>query len=218
MVAIKAYIVLCERIDEIETVQWKLSEMINTLSDETKDALSTLQGDRGKKAKMLKPKRYEWVRDAKELENFLFDIEQYFRALQTELNEDKVAMAAMYLERDAKIWSEALDEDGVTVTKVQDVTSAMLANPQVREVNRDCLLRTHHNPEQLSHGALNLKLQYLVFTAMNLIGAFDNFITPRKAKRYGLKVEKNFRQMEAINSPTLAIMGNSKDVKVKIGS
>ena len=40
------------------------------------------------------------ARDAKELENFLFDIEQYFRAMHTDLEKDKVAM---YLARDAKL-------------------------------------------------------------------------------------------------------------------
>ncbi|EOY08508.1 Uncharacterized protein TCM_022987 [Theobroma cacao] len=102
--------------------------MINTLSDETNDALSTLQyeirelktqvnllvitvgnasgrsRDRGEMAKVSKPKRYEGVRNAKELENFLFDMEQYFRAVCTESEEDKMAMASMYLTRDAKLW------------------------------------------------------------------------------------------------------------------
>ena len=39
--------------------------------------------DRGKRAKVLEPRRYEGARDAKELENFLFDMEQYFRAMRT---------------------------------------------------------------------------------------------------------------------------------------
>ena len=38
------------------------------------------------------------------LENFLFDMEQYFRAVRTDSEEDKVAMAAMYLAGDAKLW------------------------------------------------------------------------------------------------------------------
>ena len=60
--------------------------------------------NRGKRAKVPESKRYEGARDAKELENFLFDIEQYFRAVQTNSEEDKVAMAAMYLAGDAKLW------------------------------------------------------------------------------------------------------------------
>ena len=60
--------------------------------------------DRGKRAKVLEPKRCEGARDAKEIENFMFDMEQYFWAVRTDSEEDKVAMAAMYLVGDAKLW------------------------------------------------------------------------------------------------------------------
>ena len=62
---------------------------------------------------MPEPKRYEGARDAKELENFLFDMEQYFRAERTDSKEDKVAMAAMYLAGDAKLWwrSKFVDDE-----------------------------------------------------------------------------------------------------------
>ncbi|WRX12417.1 Aspartic peptidase [Theobroma cacao] len=43
-------------------------------------------------------------------------------------------------------------------------------------------------------------------------------ITLREAKRCGLKVEKDFGQMKAVNFPASTIMGNAKDIKVKIGS
>ncbi|WRX12156.1 hypothetical protein QQP08_004643 [Theobroma cacao] len=46
----------------------------------------------------------------------------------------------------------------------------------------------------------------------------DTFITPGEAKRYNLKVEKDFGQMKAVNLPTSAIIGNSKNIQVKIGS
>ena len=57
-----------------------------------------------KKAKVPELRHYEGARDAKELKNFLFDIEQYFWAVHTDSEEDKVAMAAMYLAGDAKLW------------------------------------------------------------------------------------------------------------------
>ena len=60
--------------------------------------------DKGKRAKVSEPRCYERARDAKELENFLFDIEQYFRVMHTDSKEDKVAMAAMCLVGDAKLW------------------------------------------------------------------------------------------------------------------
>ncbi|KAK3000740.1 hypothetical protein RJ639_022524 [Escallonia herrerae] len=50
------------------------------------------------------PKSYGGARDAKELENFLFDVEQYFRAIRVDSEATKVSMAAMYLVGDAKLW------------------------------------------------------------------------------------------------------------------
>ncbi|KAK3014253.1 hypothetical protein RJ639_008469 [Escallonia herrerae] len=49
------------------------------------------------------PKSYGGARDTKELENFLFDVEQYFRAIRVDSEATKVSMAAMYLVGDAKL-------------------------------------------------------------------------------------------------------------------
>lgn len=46
---------------------------------------------------------YGGVRDAKELENFLFDMELYFRAVKPDSDETKVLMATMYLSGDANL-------------------------------------------------------------------------------------------------------------------
>ncbi|KAK2992372.1 hypothetical protein RJ640_018291 [Escallonia rubra] len=54
--------------------------------------------------RVLEPKSYGGARDAKELENFLFDVEQYFRAIRVDSKETKVSMAAMHLVGDAKLW------------------------------------------------------------------------------------------------------------------
>ncbi|KAK3030119.1 hypothetical protein RJ639_038868 [Escallonia herrerae] len=43
------------------------------------------------------PKSYAGARDAKEVENFLFDIEQYFRAIRVNSKATNVSMATMYL-------------------------------------------------------------------------------------------------------------------------
>ena len=111
--------------------------MLNTLSEETKDAMSIIQRefqelnaqvsvlqmaigrvgfsfvDRGKRAKVPEPRCYEGAKDAKELENFFFDIEQYFRIVHTDSEEDKVAMVAIYLAGGAKLWwrSKFVDDE-----------------------------------------------------------------------------------------------------------
>ena len=51
-----------------------------------------------------KPHGYGGARDAKELENFLFDMEQYFRATKPDSEETKVSIVTMYLNGYAKLW------------------------------------------------------------------------------------------------------------------
>ncbi|KAK2997320.1 hypothetical protein RJ639_025868 [Escallonia herrerae] len=70
------------------------------------------------------PKSYGGARDAKELENFLFDIEQYFRAIRVDSEVTKVSMAAMYLVGDAKLWwrkKYAEIEDGSCVINTWEI-------------------------------------------------------------------------------------------------
>ncbi|KAK3016951.1 hypothetical protein RJ639_007327 [Escallonia herrerae] len=70
------------------------------------------------------PKSYGGARDAKEVENFLFDIEQYFRAIRVDSKATKVSMATMYLVGDAKLWwrkKYAEIEDGSCVINTWDI-------------------------------------------------------------------------------------------------
>ncbi|KAL0457999.1 UNVERIFIED_CONTAM: hypothetical protein Slati_0427100 [Sesamum latifolium] len=60
--------------------------------------------DAGVRLRIPKPKAYNGVRDAKEVENFLFDIEQYFLAVNVEDEARKESIAIMYLTGDAKLW------------------------------------------------------------------------------------------------------------------
>ena len=52
---------------------------------------------------MLEPKAFAGVREAKEIENFLWDMEQYFRTAHISKGE-KVSLTTMYLTGDAKLW------------------------------------------------------------------------------------------------------------------
>ncbi|XP_070010961.1 uncharacterized protein [Nicotiana sylvestris] len=54
--------------------------------------------------KIPEPKPYDGSRDAKEVENFIFDIEQYFDVVGHLEESKKVAIASMYLQGDAKLW------------------------------------------------------------------------------------------------------------------
>ncbi|KAL2524108.1 Uncharacterized protein Adt_09162 [Abeliophyllum distichum] len=54
--------------------------------------------------KIPEPRTYGGARDAKEVENFLFDMEQYFLAANIEEGARRVTTATMYLGGDAKLW------------------------------------------------------------------------------------------------------------------
>ena len=58
------------------------------------------------------PKGFDGTRSAKELENFLWDMEQFFRAAQV-VDEEKVSITGMYLMGDAELWWKMRLEGGV---------------------------------------------------------------------------------------------------------
>ncbi|KAL0442639.1 UNVERIFIED_CONTAM: hypothetical protein Slati_1986600 [Sesamum latifolium] len=60
--------------------------------------------DVGARLRIPEPKAYGGARNAKEVENFLFDMEQYFLAANVEDEARKVSIATMYLTSDAKLW------------------------------------------------------------------------------------------------------------------
>ncbi|KAK4409595.1 hypothetical protein Sango_0032500 [Sesamum angolense] len=60
--------------------------------------------DAGARFRIPEPKAYDGACDAKEVENFLFDMEQYLLAANVEDEVRKVSTATMYLTGDAKLW------------------------------------------------------------------------------------------------------------------
>ena len=56
------------------------------------------------KLKFPELRPFKGNRDAKELENFIFDVEQYFKATTACTDDIKVTVASMYLIDDAKLW------------------------------------------------------------------------------------------------------------------
>ncbi|KAL2230474.1 UNVERIFIED_CONTAM: hypothetical protein Sindi_1641800 [Sesamum indicum] len=60
--------------------------------------------DPGARLRIPEPMAYSGEHDAKEVENFLFDMEQYFLAADVRDEARKVATATMYLTGDAKLW------------------------------------------------------------------------------------------------------------------
>ena len=50
------------------------------------------------------PRAYGGARDTKELDNYLFNMEQYFKAVKANSEDTKITMAIMYLAGDTKLW------------------------------------------------------------------------------------------------------------------
>ncbi|WKA05087.1 hypothetical protein VitviT2T_023072 [Vitis vinifera] len=72
-----------------------------------------------------KPKGFNGNRNAKELENFLWDIEQFFKAAHVPDGE-KVSITSMYLTGDAKLWWRTKVEDDAESERPQITTRETL--------------------------------------------------------------------------------------------
>ena len=128
---------LGDRVANLELSQEQLVETVDNLGDNTQESVKHLQeqlndlaarvavltravgamptpnpGEGGAgRMRAPEPRSYGGARDAKELENFLFDIEQYFRVVRPDSEDTKVILATMYLTGDAKLWWRTRYED-----------------------------------------------------------------------------------------------------------
>ena len=86
--------------NEIVEVNMKVSLTMRALANQAPGWGAITIG----KIKILKPNPFCGARDAKALENFIFNIEQYFKATNTVAEEAKVSLATLHLSEDAKLW------------------------------------------------------------------------------------------------------------------
>ncbi|KAA0026251.1 uncharacterized protein E5676_scaffold343G00260 [Cucumis melo var. makuwa] len=112
-----------ERVSELDSSQKTLLEMINGMSEDFRATLDIVKNEIADvntrlsltmramanqvpvtKVKVPEPKPFCGARDAKALENFIFDLEQYFKATNTVTEEAKVTLTTMYLCKDVKLW------------------------------------------------------------------------------------------------------------------
>ncbi|TYK14476.1 uncharacterized protein E5676_scaffold186G001430 [Cucumis melo var. makuwa] len=117
------------RVNELDSSQKTLLEMINDMSGDFRATLDVVWNEivdvnirlsltmramanqvpvggtvPVTKVKVPEPKPFCVVRDAKALENFIFDLEQYFKVTNTVTKEAKVTLTTMYVYEDAKLW------------------------------------------------------------------------------------------------------------------
>ena len=75
---------------------------ISILKKAVAQSPSTVSGP-PQKVRVPEPKGFRGARNAKELENFLWDMEQFFKATHVP-NSEMVSITSMYLYGDAKLW------------------------------------------------------------------------------------------------------------------
>ncbi|TYK28468.1 uncharacterized protein E5676_scaffold629G001010 [Cucumis melo var. makuwa] len=118
-----------ERVNELDSSQKTLLEMINDMSEDFRVTFDVVRNEIAdvnarlnlmmramanqaptggaisvSRVKIPEPKPFCVARDAKALENYIFDLEQYFKATNTVTEEAKVTLATMHLSEDAKLW------------------------------------------------------------------------------------------------------------------
>ncbi|XP_043813663.1 uncharacterized protein LOC110612552 [Manihot esculenta] len=91
--------------ERMDTFQGKLEELdarVNTIMKIT--GCNGMKSCGAGRTKVPKPKAFGGARDAKEVDNFLFDMELFFRVTKRESEEDKLLILPLYLVDDAKLW------------------------------------------------------------------------------------------------------------------
>ncbi|TYK00114.1 senescence-specific cysteine protease sag39 [Cucumis melo var. makuwa] len=118
-----------ECVNELDSSQKTLLEMINDMSKDFRATLDVVRNEIAdvnarlnltvraianqalaggaisvSRVKIPEPKPFCGARDARALENYIFDLEQYFRATNIVTEEAKVTLATMDLSEDANLW------------------------------------------------------------------------------------------------------------------
>jgi hypothetical protein len=101
--------------DDLAGFSARMEAKLNVL----KRAISRIpMGGEVPKLRVPEQKPFTGARSAKELENFLRDMEQYFQAARI-LEEERVFITTMYLTGDAKLWWWTRDEEDSGRPKVR---------------------------------------------------------------------------------------------------
>ena len=130
----------------IDAIQEKMANMNTRIGVYMKAMENVTAGQthtRSNKLKFRDPRPFKRNRDAKELENFIFDVEQYFKATTACTDDIKVTVASMHLINDAKLW---------WCTKVQDIENELCTIDSWENLKRE--LRDQFILENVEHIAM----------------------------------------------------------------
>jgi hypothetical protein len=104
--------------DAVQANSDDLRAKLRRLEDDVAVLKRALNTDAASTSKRMvpEPEAFQGIRNAKELENFLWDMQEYFRAAHIPLGE-QVNTACMYLRGDAKLWWRTRVHDDLVMGK-----------------------------------------------------------------------------------------------------
>ena len=91
------------KLDELRRIMESLQADVVILKKLVLQGYPSSNIDAGPKVRVPNPNNFSGNRNAKELENFLWDMEQFFKAARV-LEAEKVSITRMYLMGDRKLW------------------------------------------------------------------------------------------------------------------
>ncbi|XP_012838926.1 PREDICTED: uncharacterized protein LOC105959382 [Erythranthe guttata] len=113
----------------IDAVETKLDGMLTDLTvlkRAVRNEGSSSEGrSSGSKVRVPEPTAFDGVRSAKEVKNFVWDMENYFEAAKVP-DHEKVTITSMYLVGDAKLWWRARLSDDASANRVKIETWEVL--------------------------------------------------------------------------------------------
>nr|CAD1838613.1 unnamed protein product [Ananas comosus var. bracteatus] len=93
---------LVARVDEVDDLRTRvtiLEKVVARGHEPQRESVS--------KVRVPEPQNFRGTRDENEIDNFLWHMERYFKALRLDDEEEKVQAASIYLADDAMLWGEA---------------------------------------------------------------------------------------------------------------
>ncbi|KAA0049773.1 Asp_protease_2 domain-containing protein [Cucumis melo var. makuwa] len=177
------------------------------------------------KVKVPKPKSFCGERDAKALENFIFDLEHYFKATNTVTEEAKVTFTTMHLSEDAKLGLKPWAKTKLYEQRVQDLTSTYVVAEWLFDLASDSQDVRRHESSSLGRNR-NSRLSSPKVASLTLDsgdksnqaeGEVDQIEGEAEARLLRLCWEKDLGRMKAMNSVALPIVRLVKRTTIKLG-
>ncbi|KAL0391038.1 UNVERIFIED_CONTAM: hypothetical protein Scaly_0460900 [Sesamum calycinum] len=178
------------------------------------------------------PKAYGGARDAKEVENFLFDMQQYFFATNIEDEARKAILREAIREQffpknveyNARRALQKLEHTSSMRDYVKAFSVAEKKTVPPRAGNIALALTVSHleeeaqpqNPNKKELMFVDVKIHGKPIRAIIDTGTTHNYLASAEVERLRLVLEKGIRRVKAINSVAQLIAGVAKSVLIKV--